>query len=116
MNDFELDCNQCLSQNDPHSKTMDKPNLAKSSTVVEVMQALETTSKAETEIVDIPGVPNDVLEDDIRKSQKLDTVSILYGLRLTSIDTSRMKVPLCRMVPMPMVRPTLACNLMLLEN
>ena len=38
------------------------------------------------------------------------------GLRLTSNDTSRMKIPLCRLVPMPMVRPTLACDLTLLEN
>jgi len=27
-----------------------------------------------------------------------------------------MKIPLCRMVPMPMVRPTLACDLTLLEH
>jgi len=68
------------------------------------------------DVIDIPSVEKDALEDDIRRSQKLDTVSILHGLRLTSTDSSWMRIPLCRLVPMPMVRPTLACNLTLLEN
>jgi len=58
----------------------------------------------------------DTLEDNIWKSQKLDTMSILHELRLTSTDAFRMRIPLCRMVPMPMVRPTLACDLTFLEN
>jgi len=95
---------------------MEVPNTNQSSTVIEVTEVTETTFEAETEIVDIPGVAHDALEDDIWKSKKLDTISILHGFRLTSTDASRMKIPLCRMVPMPMARPTLACNLTLLEN
>lgn len=57
-----------------------------------------------------------LLEDDIRKAQRLDTVSIISSLRITSSDLSRMKIPLCRLIPMPMVRPTLSCDLKLLEN
>jgi hypothetical protein len=58
----------------------------------------------------------DLLEDDIRKNQRLDTVSAISSLRLTASDLSRMRIPLCRLVPMTMVRPTLACDLVLLEQ
>ncbi len=46
----------------------------------------------------------------------MDTVSIISSLRLTTSDLSCMRIPLCRLVPMPMVRPTLSCDLTLLEN
>jgi len=69
-----------------------------------------------SDVIEIPRLKKDALEDDIRRSQKLDTVSILHDLRLTSTDSSRMRILLCRLVPMPMVRPTLACDLNLLEN
>jgi len=95
---------------------MEEPSPAKSSSVVEVTEVDVTTLEDDVESVDIPGVARDALEDDIRLSQKLDTVSILHNLRLISNDLSRMRIPLCRMLPMPMVRPMLACNLTVLEN
>ena len=55
-------------------------------------------------------------EDEIRKSQTLDTVKIIASMRLTSNDLCRMKIPLCRLIPMPIVRPTLAADLIALKN
>ena len=54
-------------------------------------------------------------EDDIQKSLKLDFVSQVSSLRLFKSDLSRMKIPLCRLVPMAMVRPTLASDIDKLE-
>ena len=42
-------------------------------------------------------------EDDIRQAHKMDNVATLQSLRLFPNDLSRMQVPLCRLVPMPMV-------------
>ena len=38
------------------------------------------------------------------------------SMRLTSNDLCQMKIPLCKLVPMPIVRPTLSSNLTILEN
>lgn len=67
-------------------------------------------------VQELLGVRLDMLEHEIRRSQKLDTVSTISSLRLTSTDLSRMKVLLCWMVPMPMIRPTLSCDLVALEQ
>ena len=55
-------------------------------------------------------------EDDIRQAQKMDTVATLQSLRLFPNELSRMQIPLCRLVPMPMVRPTLASDILALEQ
>ena len=55
-------------------------------------------------------------EDDIRRAQKMDTVATLQSLRLFSNELSRMRIPLCRLVLMPMVRPTLASDILALEQ
>ena len=55
-------------------------------------------------------------EDDIRRAQKMDTVAILQSLRLFPNELSRMRIPLCRLVPMPMVWPTLASDILALEQ
>lgn len=65
---------------------------------------------------DVEDVLNDMMEDDIRRSQKLDTVSTIASLRLSTSEISRMRIPLCRMIPMPIVRPTLDCDITLLEQ
>jgi len=64
----------------------------------------------------ILGLKDDAMEDDIRLLQKLDIVSIISSLRLTISDHSRLCIPLCRLVPMPMKHPTLSCDLTLLKN
>lgn len=58
----------------------------------------------------------ELFEDDIRKNQKLDFISTISTLRLQPIANSRMKIPLCRLVPMPLVRPTLSCDVTRLEQ
>ena len=58
----------------------------------------------------------ELLEDDIRRAQTVDTVAGIEALRMTPHELSRMKIPLYRLVPMPMVRPTLASDLIQLEQ
>lgn len=56
------------------------------------------------------------MEDDLRRTQKLDTVSAIASLRISTSSVSRMSIPLCRMIPMPIVRPTLDCDITMLEQ
>ena len=46
----------------------------------------------------------------------MDTVATLQSLRLFPNELSRLRIPLCRLVPMPMVRPTLALDILALEQ
>ena len=55
-------------------------------------------------------------EDNIRRPHKMDTVATLQSLRLFPNELSRMRILLCRLVPMPMVRPTLASDILALEQ
>ncbi len=55
-------------------------------------------------------------EDDIRARQKLNTVATLSELRVQPFSASRFNIPLCRMLAMPMVRPTLSTDLAKLEQ
>ena len=58
----------------------------------------------------------ELLEDDIRRAQTVDTVVGIEALRMTPHELFQMKIPLCRLVPMPMVSPTLASDLIQLEQ
>jgi hypothetical protein len=55
-------------------------------------------------------------EDEIRNRHKLNSVSTITSLRFQPISSSRFCIPLCRMLAMPMVRPTLASDLAKLEQ
>ena len=55
-------------------------------------------------------------EDEIRNRQKLNSVSTITSLRFQPVSSSRFCIPLCRMLAMPMVRPTLASDLAKLEQ
>ena len=46
----------------------------------------------------------------------MDTVATLQSLRLFPNELSRMRIPLCQLVPMPMVRPTLDSDILALEQ
>ena len=46
-------------------------------------------------------------EDDIRIGHKLDSVATISRLRVQSLNSSKFHIPLCKMLAMPMVRPTL---------
>ena len=43
----------------------------------------------------------------IRHNLKKDSFSIVEGMRIQPVEKSSMKIPLCRLVHMPLVRPTL---------
>ena len=78
---------------------------------------LATASKSEFCAGGIPALQQIGLnEDDIRRAQKMDTIATLQSLRLFPNELSRMRIPLCRLVPMPMVRPTLASDILALEQ
>ena len=55
-------------------------------------------------------------EDEIRTRHKLNSVATITNLRFQPINSSRFFIPLCRMVAMPMLRPTLASDLAKLEQ
>ena len=55
-------------------------------------------------------------EDDIRTRQKLNSVATISQLRVQPLSSSRFPIPLCRMLAMPMVRPTLPSDLAKLEQ
>ena len=55
-------------------------------------------------------------EDDIRSRQKLNSVATISRLRFQPLGSSRFPIPLCRMLAMPMVRPTLTSDLAKLEQ
>ena len=55
-------------------------------------------------------------EDKIRTRQKLNSVATISSLRFQPILVSRFSIPLCRLVAMPLVRPTLQNDLDKLEQ
>ena len=55
-------------------------------------------------------------EDEIRTRQKLNSVATITSLRFQPSSSSRFSIPLCRLLAMPMVRPTLASDLAKLEQ
>jgi hypothetical protein len=55
-------------------------------------------------------------EDEIRSRQKPDSVVTISSLRFQPISVSRFSIPLCRLVAMPLVRPTLQSDLDKLEQ
>jgi hypothetical protein len=55
-------------------------------------------------------------EDEIRTRQKLNSVATISSLRVQPSSSTRFSIPLCRMLAMPMVRPTLASDLAKLEQ
>jgi hypothetical protein len=54
-------------------------------------------------------------EDELRELQKVDSIHVIEGMRISPKDASRFDIPLCRMVYMPLVRPTLATDIKKLE-
>lgn len=58
----------------------------------------------------------ELLKDDLRRLEKVDFVETIADLRMKREKLSRMNIPLCLLVPMPMVRPTLSYDLVKLEN
>jgi len=57
----------------------------------------------------------ELLEDELQRLQKVDSVATIASLRRKPEELSRFKIPLCRLVAMPMVRPTLSSNILKLK-
>ena len=55
-------------------------------------------------------------EDSIRNRHKLNAVTTISRLRVQPFSSSRLHIPLCKLLAMPMVRPTLAADLTKLEQ
>ena len=47
------------------------------------------------------------MEYRIRHNLKKDSFSVVEGMRIHPVEKSSMKIPLCRLIHMPLVRPTL---------
>jgi hypothetical protein len=54
-------------------------------------------------------------EDELRVLQKVNSIQCTEGMRILPKEVSRFDIPLCRMVYMPLVRPTLANDIKRLE-
>jgi hypothetical protein len=54
-------------------------------------------------------------EDELRVLQKVNSIQCTEGMRILPKEVSRFEIPLCRMVYMPLVRPTLANDIKRLE-
>ena len=57
-----------------------------------------------------------VMRMRFKLGKKLNSVATIKSLRLQPISSSRFSIPLCRMLAMPMVRPTLSSDLAKLEQ
>ena len=68
------------------------------------------------EVQDLDDDEKGLTEDELRRIQKGDSIDILSELHMKSEDLFRLHIPLCRLVAMPMVRPTLACDITKLEQ
>ena len=60
-------------------------------------------------------IPTNLTTDQLRAINTLNSVTTIEQLRIVPIEDSRISIPLCRMICMPIVRPTLSCDLSLLE-
>jgi hypothetical protein len=54
-------------------------------------------------------------EDELRELQKVDSIQCIEGMRIIPKEASRLDILLCRMVYMPLVRPTLGNDIKRLE-
>lgn len=58
----------------------------------------------------------ELLEDELRRLQKVDSVTSISSLRMKPEHLFRLRIPLWTLVSMPMVRPTLSCDIVKLEQ
>ena len=62
------------------------------------------------------GDDKDLMEDDLRQYHKVDSVNTIALLRMKLTHLFQLQISLCRMVPIPMVKPILSCDLDFLEH
>jgi hypothetical protein len=54
-------------------------------------------------------------EDELRNLQKANSIQCIEGMRLLPKEASRFDIPLCQMIYMPLVHPTLVHDIKRLE-
>jgi hypothetical protein len=59
---------------------------------------------------------DELLADQIQASRKVDSIGTIEALRMKPSSFSSMPIPLCRLVAMPIVKPTLSSDLASLED
>jgi hypothetical protein len=94
---------------------------------VQVMEASKKSMEATSQLKSPEHAPMDVSEDEqdeailklnedeLRELQKVDSIQCIEVMRILPKEVSRLDIPLCRMVYMPLVRPTLAIDIKRLE-
>ena len=68
------------------------------------------------EVEDLEDEEKGLTEDELRHIQKGDSIDILSDLHMKPEELSLLHIPLCKLVAMPMVRPTLAYDITKLEQ
>ena len=68
------------------------------------------------EVQDLDDDEKGLTEDELRRIQKGDSIDIPLELHMKPKDLFRLHIPLCRLVAMPMIRPTLAYDITKLEQ
>jgi len=58
----------------------------------------------------------ELLEDELRRLQKVDSMATITSLKMKPDRYSRMHIPLCRLVPMPMVKLALSSDIQRMEQ
>ena len=76
----------------------------------------EDTMEEDTMVDLLVGEDKDLMEDDLQEYHKVDSVNTIASLRMKPTHLFRLQIPLFRMVPIPMVRPTLLCDLDFLDH
>jgi hypothetical protein len=91
------------------------------------MEASEKSGEARSQPKSPEHTPMDVSEDEQDEAilklnedelciyQKVDSIQCIEGMQILPKEVSRFDIPLCRMVYMPLVRPTLAIDIKSLE-
>jgi hypothetical protein len=74
--------------------------------------------EVEEDNIESPGVDEEeeLSTNQIRATMKVNSIATIEALHLKSFSFSHMQVPLCRMVPMPIMRHTLSSDLASLED
>jgi hypothetical protein len=54
-------------------------------------------------------------EHELRELQTINSIKCIELMRISPKEASHFDIPLCRMVPMPLVRPTLGSDIKRLE-
>jgi hypothetical protein len=94
---------------------------------VQAMEATEKSGEASSQAKSPEQAPMEVSDDEqdeallklnrneLRELQKVDSIQVIECMRISPKDASRFDIPPCRMVYMPLVRPTLANDIKKLE-